>query len=62
MANEDSESSDTPQDGEVCRGKINRIPREMYVPLMQGKIYAKGKYERGWFPHGKEKINQRGGS
>ena len=47
---EDVESSDVPQDGGVRRSKRNMTPREMYVPAMQGKMYAKGKYEGVGFP------------
>ena len=38
--NGDAESNDTPQDGGVRQGKRNRTPREMYMPLIQGKLYA----------------------
>ena len=38
MVHEDAESSDVPKNGGVCRGKTHRTPREMYPPLMQGKM------------------------
>ena len=47
---EDVETSDTPQDGGVCQGKRNGTPRGMSVPAMQGKAYARGKYEGVGFP------------
>ena len=44
---EDVETSDTPQDGGVCQVKRNRTPQEIYVPAIQGKTYAEGKYKGG---------------
>ena len=51
------------------RGKRNRTPREMYVPSVQDKTYAKGKYEGVGFPtvrkrstNGEEVRNQFGGA
>ena len=58
MANGDTESNDTPQDGGVCRGRRNRTPREMYEPSMQGKSYAKGKYEGVGFPRVKKRSTE----
>ena len=48
--NEDVETSENPRDGGVCQGKRNRTPREMYVLVMQGKTYTKGKYKGIGFP------------
>jgi hypothetical protein len=50
IVNEDAEPNDAPQDGGVRRGRRNRTPREMYEPSMQGKSYARGKYEGVGFP------------
>ena len=45
MVNGDTGSNDAPQDRGARRGGRNRTPMEMYVLSMQGKSYAKGKYE-----------------
>ena len=58
MVNQDADSSDTSQDGGVCRGKRNRIPHEMYVTVLHSKTYAKGKYKGVGFPTVRKKSTE----
>ena len=62
MVNAVAESNDTPQDEGVCLGGRNRTPRKRYVPSMQGKSYANGKYEGVGFPTVKKRSTEGGGN
>ena len=43
MINQDADSSDALQDEGVRRGERIRTPQEMYVTVLYGKTYVKGK-------------------
>ena len=58
MVNEDADSSDAPQDGGVRRGKRNMTPREIYVPALHAKTYARGKYKEVGFPTVRKKLTE----
>ena len=60
MVSADTESNDAPQDGGVRQSRRNRTPREMYVPSVQGRLYANGKDEGGGLPTAKKRSTEGG--